>query len=201
MQRLILSDIFGYTDSLQELADELSGSVKIIDPYDGQKMMFQNEAEAYEYFVVNVGLDAYREIVVGWIKEIAEPVTLLGFSVGASAIWSVSEDIGLGNVIGAVGFYGSQIRFNQGITPQFPVKLVFPSEEDHFDVLELAQTLSQKENVDVGVSQYRHGFMNKLSQNFNPAGYEKFAYPLRQLSEFESFTNITLSSDILPIQV
>ena len=62
MSIILVSDIFGVTPSLLEIAQKLKVRF-IIDPYNGKTMQFQNEADAYSYFVKTVGLDNYLSIL------------------------------------------------------------------------------------------------------------------------------------------
>lgn len=96
---------------------------------------------------------------------------LIGFSVGASAIWNISNDVIVRGIIGATCFYGSQIRFNLGVKPRFPIKLVLPTFEQHFSISELIEALSCTENVMIERTPFFHGFMNKLSKNYDQNGH------------------------------
>ncbi|WP_062260634.1 dienelactone hydrolase family protein [Endozoicomonas arenosclerae] len=195
MQRFIVSDIFGRTDALENMADQLPGQVQIIDPYNGKHMNFSDEADAYEYFVSHVGLKEYKNILINQVREISEPLTLLGFSVGASAIWSISDNALLKSITGALAFYGSQIRNAQEVTPRFPVKLIFPEAEKHFDVSELIPSLLRKRNTDGIQVEYLHGFMNYYSPNYDSKGYEEYLTKLQLIPEEECFCRIKLDNN------
>jgi len=56
MNIILVSDVFGRTPALVKLGEELNTAI-IVDPYDGINMDFKNEAEAYSYFMDNVGLE------------------------------------------------------------------------------------------------------------------------------------------------
>lgn len=172
MRYLIVSDVFGRTKALEQLASELSASVDIFDPYHSQEMGFENETDAYEYFIKNVGFEKYAEELSSIIQRYSEKLCLIGFSVGASAIWTVSSQKKLTFVSEAICFYGSQIRKQQSTFPQFPVRLIFPAAEKHFSDLILA--LSTKEHVAIIKTSYLHGFMNSHSENFNQSAYKKY---------------------------
>lgn len=178
MHLIIISDIFGRTAALETFASEFSGKVEILDPYNSEIIEFACEDDAYSYFTTKVGLDAYAEKLSNKIKASTDHVTLLGFSVGASAIWKLSNEKNLSNVIGAVLFYSSQIRYYTDIEPLFPVCLVLPETEVHFSVPELIQSLKQKESVEIHHSSFLHGFMNYHSNNYNAAAYIKYTHAL-----------------------
>ncbi|WP_299727827.1 hypothetical protein [uncultured Endozoicomonas sp.] len=179
MNTLIVSDIFGRTDALEALAQSLSGHVNILDPYDSVKPGFSSESEAYEAFTQSVGMDRYAALVAKTVSRYTKPLTLIGFSAGASAIWITSDHPAIPSGSTAICFYGSQIRHWEQINPTIPTHLIFPEHEKHFDVALLMDSLSQKEKVTVEQVPYLHGFMNKQSMQFNHKGYHAF---IQQLS-------------------
>jgi len=174
MHQIIVSDIFGRTSALEKIADALPGDVDIFDPYESKHMAFSSEAQAYAHFSSQIGLDAYADMLSKKVSAQVKQLALLGFSVGASAIWKISEQRELENVSDAICFYGSQIRDHMHITPRFPVQLIFPSSESHFLVSELIHSLEGKECVEIHRAKFLHGFMNAHSENFDQYGYDQF---------------------------
>ncbi|MFT7007206.1 MAG: dienelactone hydrolase [Colwellia sp.] len=178
MSIILVSDVFGITPALLKLKDKLGASI-IIDPYKGKSMAFNNETEAYSCFINTVGLDSYVSKVLKTLVSLNNQTTLIGFSVGASAIWRLpikNED----HIIKqAFCFYGSQIRNFTKIEPCFKIHLVFPKSESHFDVSKLKKELTKKQNVITTQVEYLHGFMNYYSSNFNQIGYDKHVALLR----------------------
>ncbi len=110
MKKNIVSDIFGRTPALENLCKALGSNVDIIDPYAGKYMCFKTEQEAYDFFMANVGLEAYCCVLKSKLEKDSIPLILIGFSVGASAIWQVSESFSNKKIKHVVCFYGSQIR-------------------------------------------------------------------------------------------
>ena len=170
MSIILVSDIFGGTPAFLAIANKLGAST-IVDPYEGQVMGFQNEADAYSYFIKNVGLDDYLAILSKVVESLEHQVTLIGFSIGASAIWRLSQSNSNNTVKQAVCYYGAQIRNFTLIEPRFKIDLVFPASEPHFDVTELQNSLVSKDNVKIKQVKYLHGFMNCHSSNFSENGY------------------------------
>lgn len=179
MHWILVSDIFGRTSALEKIAEALPGKVDIFDPYDSKHMAFNSEAQAYAYFSSEIGLDAYTDMLSSKIASLTDQVSLVGFSVGASAIWRISEKKELENISDAICFYGSQIRNHIDITPIFPIQLIFPSSESHFLVSELIHSLEGKENIEIHRADFPHGFMNSHSENFYQRGYDKFLKALK----------------------
>lgn len=179
MHLLIVSDIFGRTKALEELSCALSSNVEIFDPYDSIFMNFKNEEDAYSYFQSNIGIDKYASLLFEKIKSLDHQVLLLGFSIGGSAIWKISELKNLKNVFAAKCFYSSQIRHYTKTNPLFPIHLIFPSYEEHFLISNLIFSLCNKKNVQVEQFPYLHGFMNKHSKNYNAYAYNLFINSLQ----------------------
>jgi len=173
MSIVLVSDVFGVTPALLAISEKL-GACSIVDPYESQMMGFKTEAEAYSYFVKAVGLDNYLSHLLKVVESIEHEATLIGFSVGASVTWRLSELKGTHIIKQAYCFYGSQIRNFTHIEPRFAMNLIFPKSEPHFDVIELQNNLSIKALVNTERVEYLHGFMNYHSTNYNNSGYTKY---------------------------
>ena len=91
MTIVIVSDIFGKTPALEKLCSDLPGRVIIVDPYKGKYLQFKDESEAYSYFSKHVGLDCYSKILENEVELVSDNLILVGFSIGASAIWEISD--------------------------------------------------------------------------------------------------------------
>ncbi|MCK5097763.1 MAG: dienelactone hydrolase family protein, partial [Desulfobacteraceae bacterium] len=108
------------------------------------------------------------------ISSESDQLLLIGFSVGACAIWLLSEHEVSQNISGAVCFYGSQIRNTTDLSPKFPVKIILPKKEEHFSIKDLSSKLELKQNVRIHKSRYLHGFMNVYSKNYNQTAYNHY---------------------------
>jgi dienelactone hydrolase len=185
MKLIIVSDVFGKTAALQSLSDTLAeithNEVDIVDPYEGKMMNFAHEQEAYDSFIQHTGLTAYTEKLQAVINRRSEKIILIGFSIGASAIWQLSQlpkenklaQATVGNMMiqAAIGFYGSQIRNLTEIEPTFPIALIFPKSEQHFSVNDLMAKLADKKQLTLSQVEHLHGFMNPHSNNYNHKAY------------------------------
>lgn len=182
MELLIVSDIFGRTSALETLCEKLSRNVSksfIIDPYDGVCHGFKAEDEAYNYFMEHVGLEKYTSILKSHLNPSGRGTVLIGFSVGASAIWEICRLSSLRHLTKAFCFYGSQIRHRTDICPVFDIELIFPKQEPHFDVGELIKRMQGKKHVTITKTKALHGFMNEVSNHFDQKGYSEFIAVLR----------------------
>ena len=172
MNIILVADIFGKTPALIELSEDLNAKV-IVDPYNGVDMGFKNESEAYSYFMKHVGFEEYLSELLKVTELISSASTLIGFSIGASVIWKLSEKLSVKNVRRGICYYGSQIRNFKEVSPLFEVELIFPQSESHLDVQELQVELSKKQNVKTMKVDYLHGFMNFYSSNYNQSAYKE----------------------------
>ncbi len=168
---VVISDVFGKTSGLISLAQALNAQA-IIDPYQNKMMNFANEEQAYQHFIEHVGLDNYTRLLMQQVSELKQSTTLLGFSVGASALWRLSQN-SLPQVKHAICYYGSQIKNFDTLEPHIKTHVVFPKCEPHFDVNLLKDKLVVKDNVKIIETEYLHGFMNKHSTNFNEFAYQE----------------------------
>ena len=114
MNIIVVSDIFGKTPALIKLAEAI-GATGIIDPYDGVDMSFEDESKAYSYFIEQVGFEQYFSLLQNKLQNqllnsIDDMNVLIGFSIGASAIWKLSDNPAITNVHSGICYYGSQIR-------------------------------------------------------------------------------------------
>ncbi|NVK55328.1 MAG: hypothetical protein HWE26_06920 [Alteromonadaceae bacterium] len=171
MRNLIVSDIFGRTHALETLASMLTMPTDFYDPYSAEQLEFADEQAAYSYFQQHVTLKNYSANLLEQIKSSRSPLNLIGFSVGASAIWQISDTNNLINVNRACCYYSSQIRHYLHVEPHFPVTLVFPASENHFSLTPIMDSLANKQTVSVRQVPYLHGFMNPHSVNYNQQGY------------------------------
>jgi len=180
MRGILVSDIFGLTDELIELRNSIAEDVVILDPYQGKKNLFTDENDAYNYFTEHCDLGEYAELVHHEITKNDEAVYLIGFSIGASAIWCCSDKLNEKNVSSAYLFYGSQIRNHLEITPEIALNIVMPRYEEHFSISELKESLASFGNIKLQSSNGLHGFMNKRSKNYNQTEYDNYVCKLRQ---------------------
>ncbi|NVK23978.1 MAG: hypothetical protein HWE10_03540 [Gammaproteobacteria bacterium] len=184
MQLYVLTDIWGKTKSLEQWVAKLSHALPtvnqvVLSPYDtlqsSENVHFKSEQHAYQYFSDNVGLEAYCEYVRSQLLTTIEPVIVVGFSAGGSAIWRLSEDKSIAKKVNqAFCFYSSQVRHSLILVPNFPVTYIAPASEPGFDITDITDILRQKDNVEVEQTPYLHGFMNARSINFNPQGLTQF---------------------------
>ncbi len=185
MRLIAVTEIYGKTPEFEKLVAEISApheAGEIVDPYGGRFIEFAGEEEAYGYFQENCGLEGLVENLQRVMDKSDEPVILVGFSVGASAVWKVAGRSSAGKIARAVCYYGSQIRSMTELTPLCETRVVFPAYEAHFDVERLLEKLAGKERVHCIKTGYLHGFMNKRSGNFDQAGYDEHLIGLRKIA-------------------
>ncbi len=182
MNLLILPDIFGATPALTRLALDLEKNIKgsvpdlcttLFDPY-GNGTFFEDERQAYTFFTDRLGIPAYAARIGRHLNKAPGTHILLAFSAGASALWHLAGTAPCPGVIGAVGFYGSQIRHHTDLVPGVDMHLIFPEFEPHFDVDNLMTALSGTPRTFCEKAPGRHGFMNRFSDHFDEDLYTVF---------------------------
>ena len=178
MRLVVVTDIYGRTKCLEELLNCLSTkyeSISIIDPYENLEINFSNENEAYTHFQEKIGLNRYIDKLYQYLtdRENSE-YHLLGFSVGASAVWAVSEMHQFKKKTKGICFYSSQIRNLLQVQPKIEIDLYFPKMEPCFNVDEVIGVLMEKAKVNTFKTSYLHGFMNQKSKNYNEDGFSKY---------------------------
>lgn len=135
---------------------------------------YEEEQEAYKNFVENVGFKAAAEKVKSLILKLKKEynkVFLLGFSIGATIAWILSDEDKLCHSI--TGYYGSRIRSYKQINPRCKALLIFSEDEKSFSIDELIGSLKEKKNVQIHVLKGSHGFNDKFSKKYNELSYEK----------------------------
>jgi dienelactone hydrolase len=174
MNLLIVSDIFGRTNALDDLADyfeEKKIQTEILDPYDRRYMNFKNENQAYSAFHAEIGLGDYINLLKQKLTgKTLEKTVILGFSVGASAIWAVSHNIEE-DLFKGICFYSSQIRNYMELRPKMEIELYFAKAEPAYDVDAVVSKLEINNKVTCFKTNFMHGFMNERSKNFNEDGF------------------------------
>lgn len=184
MNVLLVSDIFGINCSTHFIARSLSfaGNVHVLDPYDGEVLMFRNEQHAYQHFSDSGGIKHYVEKLTRYL-ELSEVIDLaIGFSAGGSALWQVSSLMNAPLIRQQVCFYPNQIRFMSHLNPKCPTRVILPEHEQHFCVRDLANKIQNKPLVDVVFVEQLHGFMNESSVHFEESARLKWIGNLMKLA-------------------
>ncbi|MBO9490658.1 hypothetical protein J7384_09810 [Endozoicomonas sp. G2_1] len=190
MNKLIVTDVFGHNSALENLINSLDGDIDVVSPYTTEQS-FDDDNDAYQYFTKHLGFEGYCQMLSHKLKSYrGESVSILGFSVGAAALWwfagqEVSKNL---SITGGLGFYGNQIRHFTELTPNFPMTLIVPKFEPHFSVNQLKTDLAGKAQLTVESCDYLHGFINSKSVNFNQTGYQAYLNRLALLSRDQCFS-------------
>ncbi|CAM3985174.1 hypothetical protein [Pseudoalteromonas byunsanensis] len=180
MVTLIVSDIYGHTANLDAFANELVGGIVICSPYDTKQSIRQrDEEDVYTQFVNTVGHDNYMSKVERAIA-LHRPQLVIAFSAGASAAWRAIAHMQSGQPKKLIGFYPGQIRNYVDVQPKCQVDLLFPQQEEHFELTPVIQTLQKMANVNCTRTRYNHGFMNALSNQFNKYAYLHYTHLCEQ---------------------
>ena len=174
---IVLHEIYGINQHIQMVCEKFSmkgydiicpNLIELTEPFN-----YDLEEEAYQYFMDNVGFDsAVQQVkqVIVQAKKQYKSIYLLGYSIGATIAWLCSGEENMCN--GIIGYYGSRIRDYMNINPKCPVLLIFPTEENSFNVEDLVNSL-KKRNVNVYMLNGKHGFSNPFSKNYCAQPFER----------------------------
>lgn len=180
----ILHEIYGVNDFIKMQAKAHSNAnttVEFISLYSDDRIFpYDQEQEAYEYFINEVGFDAPLEELTEKILEARthyDEVLLIGFSVGATLAWRLSTL----TLQGVVCVYGSRIRQYLDVIPSCPTLVILPSHEKSFDVHELKETLDTLSAVHTRQYLGQHGFMDFNHSNYC---YESYLQAQAEISQF-----------------
>ncbi|MFJ7186545.1 dienelactone hydrolase family protein [Lysinibacillus xylanilyticus] len=183
----ILHEIYGVNDFIKMQAEAYSNAnttVECISLYSDNRIFpYEQEQEAYEYFINEVGFDAPLEKLTKIILEARthyDEVLLIGFSVGATLAWRLSTL----PLQGVVCVYGSRIRQYLDVIPSCPTLVILPGHEKSFNVHELKETLNAFPSVLTRQYLGQHGFMD-----FNNPNYHNRSF-LQSQTEISQFFDI-----------
>lgn len=178
---LLATDIYGQTDATDALREILDGRVEVICPYDNNRQEFQSEAQAYEFFCRHSSVHVYADTIQTKLLSNDAPALLIGFSVGASAMWLCTGNDKLRPHINRfVGFYGNQIRHHLDIEPLVPTTLILPNKERHFCIQTFAKAFKSKALITLRSTELLHGFMNPYSSSYDASAYNQFVRYINQ---------------------
>ncbi|MFE3576114.1 dienelactone hydrolase family protein [Lysinibacillus sp. NPDC059133] len=180
----ILHEIYGVNDFIKMQAEAYSNAnttVECISLYsDNRVFPYEQEQEAYEYFINEVGFDAPLERLTEKILEARthyDEVLLIGFSVGATLAWRLSTL----PLQGIVCVYGSRIRQYLDAIPSCPTLVILPSHEKSFNVDRIKETLDTLPSVHTRQYLGQHGFMDCNNSNYC---YESYLQAQAEISQF-----------------
>ncbi len=164
---LIAADIYGVTPAFRALAAGLGSEAQFLSPWSGEGSPYATEQAAHAAFVAGPGLDAYAERIA--LAAAGEAVTLVGFSVGATAAWLFAAGQQCHSGSRLVLFYGSRIRHYLDLRPRCRVEAIFAEHEPAFDPSAVAASIASETVRTVVVAGAVHGFMNALSPGYDAA--------------------------------
>ncbi|MBC9785533.1 dienelactone hydrolase family protein [Heliobacterium chlorum] len=175
---VVLHEIYGLNEHIEHVCKQLYElGFDVYAPNmlrNSLTYKYSQEDLAYSNFVTNIGFEkAFWKIKLFLenIKSNYNGVYILGFSVGATIAWLLSENMNLCN--GIVGIYGSKIRNFTSTNPSCPVLLVFAADEKSFNVDDLIYELELKDGVEIKKYSGYHGFANPFSEHYQEESARK----------------------------
>ncbi|WP_434526295.1 hypothetical protein [Photorhabdus asymbiotica] len=156
MKFIFLTDIHGISEHVKIIAQHLGSDVSFISPYEKENEV-PNQDMAYEYFHSVSSIDEYTGKVRDALTYIDFPVILVGFSIGATAAWRLSEDPHL-PVQNTICIFGSRIRDYLNVKPIKPASLFFSNDEKYF-----IDKLEPSDKITIELVDYAHSEISKSS--------------------------------------
>lgn len=170
MRVVLATDIFGQSDWTLKLERALLAQgyqVSLVTPYE-QRHAWQSEADAYAMFTQDGGFDNYCEKIQHVVSaQLNSPCLYLGFSAGAAGLWRTLADQVVSNKSHLLGFYPGQIRHYLDLMPSIATTMVFPKQEQHFDLSKVIEYLVTKPKLNLIQNKLQHGYANPSSDNYN----------------------------------
>lgn len=165
---IVLHEIYGlnlFIKEQQEAFQKLGYTVICPDLLGRQPFPYEQEKQAYDYFMHHIGFDCYTKIndMATKYKVQYKKVFLLGFSVGATIAWRCSEHSAYDSII---CLYGSRIRDYLDVVPVCPISLLF-AQRDSFPVTEVISQLQKKEKVTTMTVDAFHGFLDPYGRHYD----------------------------------
>ncbi|WP_445495664.1 hypothetical protein [Photorhabdus sp. SF281] len=131
MKFIFLTDIHGISNHVKLIAKRLGGEVSLISPYERENKIPKNKDAMYKYFHNVSSIDEYTCKVRDTLTYINTPVILVGFSIGATVAWRLSNDRDL-SVQHFICIFGSRIRDYLDVKSIKSTSLFFSNDEKYF---------------------------------------------------------------------
>ncbi|MEK4229416.1 dienelactone hydrolase family protein [Solibacillus sp. FSL H8-0538] len=165
---ILLHEIYGVNKYIHHFANRLSQDgmdVVCPDLLGGNVFSYEQQAEAYQYFMTEVGFEraaAEMKDLIQSLQTQYKEVYLVGFSIGATVAWLCSEQEGIS---GIVGYSGTRIRDYLDITPECRTLLLFARYEASVNVDSMIPALTRKQ-VEVVRIAGSHGFADVYAPTY-----------------------------------
>lgn len=164
MNIIIATDIHGINDQLRHLFCALGDELIFLSPWDSDSSPYNNEQEAVAAFQADHGLEKYQQKIAQQAGN--SPALLIGFSVGATALWRHLASNHCHPQSQAHLYYGSRIRDHQDLIPRCQTKVIFAEHEASFKPADIITNITHPHVACSIISGTHHGFMNPHSANF-----------------------------------
>lgn len=201
MQIVLATDIFGETKWTQAIVvkwRKQGHQVLSVSPYE-ELLQFAGESEAYAQFTEAGGFDAYCHKITRLHQEklMQSQALYIGFSAGGAALWRVLSEVESGTQSHLIAFYPGQIRHHLDLSPKVATSLVFPKQEQHFDLSPVIEYLVTKPEVNIIQNGKLHGYANPESDQYDQSASSKVFDLLCDVSKCANAASFSRASLLL----
>lgn len=181
MKIIIATDIHGIHPQLRAMFQDLGNEVHFLSPWPGEGSPYANEQEAVAAFQADHGMEKYQQTIAQAADDL--PSLLIGFSVGATALWRYIASKLCHPHSHAHLYYGSRIRDHQTSIPCCPTQVIFAEHEASFQPADIIANITHPHVACSIIARTHHGFMNPRSPNFREELARREVMYLRSLIE------------------
>lgn len=173
---IVLPEIYGINDYIKQFCEkyrENGFAVFCPNLTDRHAPFTYEEQEAAYHAFMQKGFDeAFIQVkkLSDRIRPLYKKVIVVGFSIGATLAWRLSET---GLVDAVIAYYGSRIRDYLNIQPRCQSLVIFAEQEPSFRPHSILSVLEGKPYVTVAVLPASHGFMDCFSERYDAHSTEK----------------------------
>ncbi|MBY5992270.1 hypothetical protein [Ferrimonas balearica] len=177
----LITDIWGQHATLDPFIERLGAVAphwQVLDPYSTQRFLFEDEAQAYDYFLRRCSKATYQKKVEALLEQAEEPLTLLACSAGANALWPLLSGPLAHKVRKAVLVYGSALPA-EPVRPQCEVAMLLCASDPGVQ----AQQATLGQYGPLQTVKADHGFLNPRAPGYDArAAAEAEAWLHQQLA-------------------
>lgn len=165
---VLLHEIYGINSFIKEIEGRIQqfpADTLCVDLNEQRVFSYEQTEEAYGWYMKCAGFRKIDDLTekISHLRKQYKKIYVLGFSVGATNAWLLSQSA---ECDGVICCYGSRIRDYHAVEPRCKTLLLF-AKHDSFDVENVVKELKNKKQVDVVTFPASHGFLDPYNQKYD----------------------------------